>query len=204
MPEYVWPAIVLSASLALAPAAGAQTNPSADELIKSLTPTAQSLKSSGTRGIKRLAPAPEAAQPAAQASSAAQAARQATADTRAGGADAVSASIFVQFTTGSAELTPQAMAALDELGKALTSNALSNYHFRIEGHTDTVGSKEYNRTLSERRAEAVVAYIEQKFGVDGARLTSVGLGSDHLLVPTGDQTPEARNRRVQIVNLGEG
>nr|WP_294553789.1 OmpA family protein [uncultured Rhodopila sp.] len=202
MPEYFWPAIFLSASLALAPAAGAQTNPSADELIRSLTPTAQSLRSSGTRGLHRLAPASEATQPAAQASPAIHPARHATADNR--GADAASASLFVQFPSGSAELTPQAMAALDELGKALSSNALSNYHFRIEGHTDTVGSKEYNRTLSERRAEAVLAYIKQKFNVDGSRLTSVGLGSDHLLVPTGDQTPEARNRRVQVVNIGEG
>jgi OmpA-OmpF porin, OOP family len=113
-----------------------------------------------------------------------------------------SASVYVQFSTGSAELTPQAMAAVDELGKALSSSTLSSYRFRIEGHTDTVGSKDFNRALSTRRAAAVVAYIEQKFGIDGSRLTSVGLGSDHLLVPTADQTPEARNRRVEVVNLG--
>jgi outer membrane protein OmpA-like peptidoglycan-associated protein len=199
MAEYFWPAIVLSASLALAPVARAQTNPTSDELIKSLTPTAQSLKSSGTRGLHRLPPASDAAAPAAQA---VQPARHAAAQRPAVGTDAASASIYVQFASGSAELTPQATTALDELGKALSSNALSDYHFRIEGHTDTVGSKEYNRALSERRAEAVVAYIEQKFKIDGARLTPVGLGSEHLLVPTGDQTPEARNRRVAVVNLG--
>jgi outer membrane protein OmpA-like peptidoglycan-associated protein len=94
------------------------------------------------------------------------------------------------------------MSALNELGKALTSNALVGYRFRIEGHTDTVGSKENNRELSERRAAAVVAYIGQKFGIDASRLVPIGLGSDQLLVPTADQTPEARNRRVQIVNIG--
>jgi outer membrane protein OmpA-like peptidoglycan-associated protein len=202
MPRCFWLAIVPSALLAVAPAARAQPNPSADDLVKSLTPTAQSLKSSGTRGLHRLAPASDATEPATQASPAVQSVRHPAAGSRDAGADAASASLFVQFPSGSAELTPQAKVALDELGKALSSNVLSGYHFRIEGHTDTVGSKTYNRTLSERRAEAVVAYIKQKFNVDAGRLTAIGLGSEHLLVPTGDQTPEARNRRVQVVNLG--
>jgi outer membrane protein OmpA-like peptidoglycan-associated protein len=198
------PAIVVSASLALAPAGWAQSNPSANDLIKSLTPTAQSLKSSGTRGLHRLTPSSDEAAPAAAEPTGTQPVRHAAVETRAAGvtAEAPSASLFVQFPSGSAELTPRAMVTLDELGKALSSNALSTYHFRIEGHTDTVGSKDFNRALSERRAAAVAAYIKQKFGVEDSRMVPVGLGSDHLLVPTGDQTPEARNRRVQVVNLG--
>ena len=117
-------------------------------------------------------------------------------------ADLPSASLFIQFSTGSAGLTPQAVAVLDELGKALASNALASYRFRVEGHTDTVGAKDYNRALSERRAAAVVAYIKRKFGIDESRMVPVGLGSEQLLVQTADQTPEARNRRVKIVNIG--
>ncbi len=113
-----------------------------------------------------------------------------------------SASLFVQFSTGSSGLTPQGAAVLDELGKALASNALASYRFRVEGHTDTVGAKDYNRALSERRAAVVVAYINRKFGIDESRMVAVGLGSEQLLVQTGDQTPEARNRRVKIVNIG--
>jgi outer membrane protein OmpA-like peptidoglycan-associated protein len=108
----------------------------------------------------------------------------------------------VPFENGSAELTPAATASLDELGKALSSTSLSSYKFRIEGHTDTVGSKGYNQSLSERRAAAVSAYLEQKYGLSQNRLVTVGLGSDHLLVPTPDQTPEPRNRRVTVINLG--
>ena len=108
----------------------------------------------------------------------------------------------MQFATGSAELTPAAVTALDELGKALSSSELASYRFRIEGHTDTVGSKSYNQTLSERRADAVAGYIEHKYGVSNGRLDAVGLGSTHLLVQTPDQTPEARNRRVEVINLG--
>jgi OOP family OmpA-OmpF porin len=198
------PAVILSASLVLAPAVWAQPSPSADALIKSLTPTPQSLKSSETRGLHRLTPSSDAAAPANQQPAGGQPTGRAAAETQMASTNAkpASASVYVQFSTGSAELTPQAMAAVDELGKALSSSTLSSYRFRIEGHTDTVGSKDFNRALSTRRAAAVVAYIEQKFGIDGSRLTSVGLGSDHLLVPTADQTPEARNRRVEVVNLG--
>jgi OOP family OmpA-OmpF porin len=200
MLKLIGSAVVLT--LAITPAGWAQSNPSADDLIKSLKPTAQSLKSSETRGLHRLAPASDATGSPEAAGN--PPTRHAAAETQVASANArlPSASLYVQFATGSDELTPQAMTALDELGKALSSNALSSYHFRIEGHTDTVGSKEYNRALSERRAAAVVAYLKQKFGVDDSRLTAVGLGSDHLLVPTGDQTPEARNRRVQVVNTG--
>jgi outer membrane protein OmpA-like peptidoglycan-associated protein len=57
-------------------------------------------------------------------------------------------------------------------------------------------------SLSERRAAAVSAYLEQKYGVKSDRLETVGLGASHLLVQTPDQTPEPRNRRVTVVNLG--
>ncbi len=197
-------AAVLSAALVVSSAAWAQSSPSADDLIKSLKPTPQSLKSSETRGLHRLEPSSEASAPATPGLAGTPAVRHAAPGTQVAStnAKAPSASLYVPFASGSADLTPQATAALDELGKALSSNELSGYHFRIEGHTDTVGSKDYNLALSKQRAAAVVAYIEKKFGVDASRMTPVGYGSEHLLVPTGDQTPEARNRRVKIVNIG--
>jgi outer membrane protein OmpA-like peptidoglycan-associated protein len=108
----------------------------------------------------------------------------------------------VQFANGSAELTPQAVQVLDNLGKALSNPALFGYMFRIEGHTDTVGSAEYNDGLSDRRASAVADYVANNFRVDRGRLEAIGMGKDGLLVPTRDQTPEPRNRRVQVVNVG--
>ena len=65
-----------------------------------------------------------------------------------------------------------------------------------------VGAPEANRALSEQRAKAVVAYITSRFGVDGSRLQAVGMGEQDLAVPTPAQTPEPRNRRVLVVNLG--
>ena len=91
---------------------------------------------------------------------------------------------------------------LNELGRALSSKDLAGYKFRIEGHTDTVGTAEANRLLSEQRARVVVTYITSHFGVDASRLQAVGKGQQELAVPTPAQTPEPRNRRVLVVNLG--
>ncbi len=217
------PISTLAALLVLAAAPAcvwAQGNPSADQIINSLRPTAGMAGS--TRGIRpampALSPAPTEA-PAEQSPGATQAAmpshpsaarnaakraaiRRAPATIPAAAGEAPSVNLNVQFRTNSAELTPAATRTLDQLGRALSSEALSTYHFRIEGHTDTVGSPEANKALSERRAQSVVEYLTSKYGVDPSRLQAVGMGEDGLLVPTPEQTPEIRNRRVQVVNVG--
>lgn len=161
--------------------AWAQPTPSAEDIVKSLMPTGTS---GPTRGI-RVAPS---ASPGAPAQSQPPA--------------GPSVSLNVQFATGSADLTPAARHVLDNLGKALSDQALASYRFRIEGHTDTVGTREYNKQLSDRRAAAVVAYLATNFHVDRTRVEAIGMGIDGLLIPTPDQTPEPRNRRVQVVNMG--
>ena len=95
-----------------------------------------------------------------------------------------------------------AMRTLDELGRALTSQALSGYRFRIEGHTDAAGNHDHNVALSEQRASKVVDYLTSKYSVDRSRVESVGLGPDKPLVPTRAGAAEPRNRRVTVVNLG--
>jgi OOP family OmpA-OmpF porin len=181
----------------------AQSNPSADDIIKSLKPTGAI--GSGTRGIR---PANSATAPASSAPTASGAARPAAPAERTAAATAhlatkaPSANLEVQFATNSADLTPAARTTLDQLGKALTSSDLAGFHFRIEGHTDTVGSADLNRTLSARRAEAVVEYLTKVYHVDRSHLEAIGMGEKDLAVPTGPQVPEPRNRRVQVVNLG--
>ena len=196
------------AGLALPLTAMAQSNPSANQIIKQLMPTVGGLNGGKTRGLKQLPTysateeLPAAASPQTSVHRTMHAANlPATAKTEPP-AEAPSVNLYVQFATGSAELTPAAVTALDELGKALSSDELASYRFRIEGHTDTVGTAGYNQALSERRADAVADYIEKKYGVSSGRLDAVGLGSTHLLVQTPAQTPEARNRRVEVINLG--
>jgi outer membrane protein OmpA-like peptidoglycan-associated protein len=56
--------------------------------------------------------------------------------------------------------------------------------------------------LSQRRADAVAAYLEQAFNIPSSRLEAVGMGEQGLLVVTPPQTAELRNRRVAVINLG--
>jgi OOP family OmpA-OmpF porin len=184
---------VILAPLAFATVpAMAQANPSADDIIQSLKPGGNLTQ--GLRGIKMANPSGGATTaPAATSSTAA--ARPAE-----GGSPSVN--LTVEFATGSADLTPQARQTLDQLGRALTSADLAKFRFRIEGHTDTVGSPGTNKALSERRAATVADYLEKNFGVVSARLDAVGFGEDGLLVPTPPQTANAQNRRVKVVNLG--
>jgi OOP family OmpA-OmpF porin len=114
-----------------------------------------------------------------------------------------SINLNIDFATGSAALEPDDKATLHQLGKALTDPALAAYRFDIIGHTDTVGSPKANLALSTARARAVMAYLEAKSHVAPGRLTATGVGESGLLVATPPQTPNLRNRRVQIVNAGK-
>jgi OmpA-OmpF porin, OOP family len=204
--------LAAATTLVLAPTGRAQeSNPSAQQIINSLKPTGNL----GTeRGI-RLAPAPPTPAPAAPAAATPPAPAAATTaapapaapapTTAAAAAPATappSVNLNVEFATDSATLTPAARHTLDALGEALTSQQLAAYRFRIEGHTDTVGSAAYNLTLSQKRADAVAAYLEKKFNVSASRLEAIGMGEKGLLVPTPPNTDELRNRRVQVINIG--
>lgn len=209
---------ILSVTLATVLAAGLCSQASAqsaDDIIKALKPGSGS---GTTRGIRPAGstPAPAAASIAAEPPAVAHTAPAAAPAAKAVAAASVpklatpapvtasgpAINIQVQFESGSSVLTQAARDALAPLGRALASPELASYKFRIEGHTDTVGNPESNRSLSSQRAAAVVDYLEKTFAVDAARLVSVGRGSDDLAVQTPPQTAEPRNRRVQIVNIG--
>ncbi len=204
MRPFIIPIIAVAAVVTFGVAAHAQSNPTADQMIQALAPGAGSPLIGHTRGIRPAKPAGVAdavATPAALPASAS--APVAAASPPAVSSDASpSINLTVQFATGSATLTPQAVRTLDQLGRALSSPTLASYHFRIEGHTDTVGSKDANHILSQARADTVVAYLASKFSVAATRLEAVGRGSDALKIATPDQTPEPRNRRVQVINTG--
>jgi outer membrane protein OmpA-like peptidoglycan-associated protein len=105
----------------------------------------------------------------------------------------------VKFATGSAELTPEAKAQLDALGKVLASRngKLNPGEIVIEGHTDARGSVEYNQKLSEERAASVVKQLVSAYGVDRKALKPIGMGKEHLKDPS---RPDASvNRRVELV-----
>lgn len=104
----------------------------------------------------------------------------------------------VTFEFNSDKLTQEAKSSLNELGAALGSDELHGYTFDLQGHTDGVGSPEYNLALSKRRAESVKRYLTAQFQIESARLKTVGKGKTELKDPT--QPASEVNRRVQIVN----
>jgi len=108
----------------------------------------------------------------------------------------------ITFASGSAVLAPSGAHLVGTLGHALASSELAGDSFRIEGHADTVGVASANLALSQRRAATVTAALTQKYGIAATRLTSLGVGSENLVLPTPDQTAEPRNRVVRIINLG--
>ena len=90
-------------------------------------------------------------------------------------------------------MTKAAAQNLDLFAAALKDQRLAGTKFAIDGHTDASGGEDYNIGLSERRAEAVIAYLAAQ-GVDSATLTAHGYGKSKPRVAD-PLSPE--NRRVE-------
>lgn len=102
----------------------------------------------------------------------------------------------VFFDFDKSDITPTAaqiirQAAADAMQGKVTS-------VRLTGHTDTVGSTQYNQLLSERRAETVKVELV-KDGVPPAEIATKGDGKTDLLVPTADGVRKLENRRTTII-----
>ncbi len=106
----------------------------------------------------------------------------------------------IQFTFGSAQITPESSETLRNLGNALNRELADQKTFLIEGHTDAAGSPQVNTPLSRRRAQAVKDYLVEEVGVSPSRLQTVGKGSSDPANPADPYAAE--NRRVVVVNIG--
>jgi OOP family OmpA-OmpF porin len=96
-------------------------------------------------------------------------------------------------------VTPGVAAELDKVVAYLETNDIA---IRIEGHTDTDGGEEKNLILSQRRADAVKAYLVQA-GIDEARIEAEGLGESAPKVsPEQTADDKAMNRRIEFVVAG--
>lgn len=101
----------------------------------------------------------------------------------------------VLFDFDRSTLRDQFRPELDRLAEILVRDTSTNV--LVWGHTDTAGPVPYNQRLSERRAETVARYMESR-GVSRSRMQIQGYGETRLAVPTPDNTPEQRNRRVEV------
>jgi OOP family OmpA-OmpF porin len=113
-----------------------------------------------------------------------------------GSARRVSVPSEVLFAFDSDALSEHAPAALDRVVESLRGEP--GARVTVEGHTDDVGTDEYNLSLSERRAQAVAAYLVQQ-GVARDHLASRGYGKGRPAAANDGDEGRRRNRRVEIV-----
>ena len=99
------------------------------------------------------------------------------------------------FILGSNELTPESKVAYRAVFDDIKQRPV--YEIEVIGFTDTLGDLPYNQGLSLARAAAIRGALVRD-GLDRQAISIAGRGKRDLLVPTADQTPEPRNRRVEI------
>jgi OOP family OmpA-OmpF porin len=131
--------------------------------------------------------------------------RQDVAFTAAGLADALAKTGSVTlnnilFDTGKATIKAESEGPLDTVAELLKSNP--SLKLEIQGHTDNTGTKDGNLRLSKDRADAVKAYLVQKGGIAGDRLTTAGLGDTQPVADNATEEGRAQNRRVVLVRKG--
>ncbi len=105
----------------------------------------------------------------------------------------------ILFDTGKADLKPDSVQALQEIGKLMASDA--KLKLLVVGHTDNVGGFESNRELSQRRAKAVVAALVAQQNVAAARLQSFGASYAAPVASNAAEAGRAKNRRVELVSF---
>lgn len=106
----------------------------------------------------------------------------------------------VEFATGSDKIQgATSFAVLNTVANVLNTRK-EIFLVEVAGHTDNVGPADQNRTLSQKRAEAVVKYLVDK-GVDKTRLTAKGYGPDKPIADNKDSKGKQKNRRVEFTIL---
>ena len=102
----------------------------------------------------------------------------------------------ILFDLDSATIRSESKPVLDEVVASLT--AQPDWRLTIEGHTDSTGTAEHNRVLSQQRADAVKAFLVAA-GIDEARLRTSGFGSTQPIADNATELGRSQNRRVELV-----
>ncbi|HMO74220.1 MAG TPA: OmpA family protein [Sphingopyxis sp.] len=104
--------------------------------------------------------------------------------------------LVLTFALNSAALTSESITQIENFALVMRAPSMVEKHVLIEGHTDASGSADYNRDLSRRRAETVVAALVDR-GIDARLLKAEGFGFDRPIA--GLQAQHPANRRVEAV-----
>src|SRR5215813_8288843 len=131
-----------------------------------------------------------------------------TANQRINGLDdyAIVKTVTVLFKSGSAVLTPEAQQEIDQAAASIQGENLKGWMVAVTGYADSTGKTATNRSLSERRANAVINYLVTKYSLPPRRLVQpFGYGSSNPVASNDTSKGRALNRRVEIsvlVNKG--
>lgn len=110
-------------------------------------------------------------------------------------ANAALATAEIGFAPSSAEIAGDIAPTLEALAEALAD--CGDYRIEVGGHTDSQGSEEFNATLSQQRAEAVLAAMEDA-GIDTARMTAAGYGETRPVESNETEAGRDANRRIEF------
>ncbi len=102
----------------------------------------------------------------------------------------------IYFDFNKATIKPESRPALEDAAKIMQDNP--TIKVEIQGHTDWIGPDAYNQKLSERRAQSVVTYLVQNFGVGVSRLTGKGYGESKPIASNETDEGRSLNRRVEF------
>jgi len=107
----------------------------------------------------------------------------------------------VRFDPDSSIIRPESYQTLGRLADALVRSTLLPYGFLIVGHTDSTGKREYNLTLSQRRADSIRDALVTTFKISSKRLQTIGLGEEQLQDSAHPAAPI--NQQLQIVTVAK-
>ena len=105
----------------------------------------------------------------------------------------------ILFEFDRADILPESAEALETVATLLQQG--SDLKLMVVGHTDGVGSFDYNLRLSVERAQAVVAWLNTRHGIDASRLRAAGAGPMSPVTTNRTESGRALNRRVELVEI---
>ncbi len=103
----------------------------------------------------------------------------------------------IHFDFGKARIRPDTKSLITDIATTLNNNPA--WTLSIQGHTDSIGKKGFNQTLSDKRAAAVVNALVNQHGISPDRLQAVGFGQGKPKASNDTLQGRALNRRVELV-----
>ena len=113
------------------------------------------------------------------------------------GNDVIVRLVGLSFDVGKSVIKPEHFGLLTKVQNAI--NTFPDCKISVEGHTDSHGSDVLNLSLSQERADAVMAYLVANMSIDSSRIEAVGYGESNPIANNETAEGRAKNRRIDIV-----